>query len=912
MNNLSIYLWLLLTGWGLCAQAQNIHGKISDAHGKALPGATVVLVTSPDSLLAKFATTDTQGNFLLKKVKQGKYVLQVSFTGFKPFKKALTIAQRQNYEVGKVQLQEDKALLDEVVVKEDRIPIVIKKDTIEYNAQAFKTTPHSNVEKLLKQLPGIEVDRNGKIKAQGKEVQKVLVDGKEFFGKDPKIATKNLPADAIDKVQVFDDQSEMSKFTGVDDGNREKTINLKLKKDHKQGYFGNATAGYGTNDHYKGKFNLNRFNATSQLSLLGTTNNINERPFSFMDYINFMGGLESLGNEGGNISINGSSGLGAMLQLNNNQALATTSAAGANLNVDLNKRTSLHANYFFNAIRSDINQRSFRETFSDSSSFLTNAQQNRVLKNWNNRLNLRLDHKLSKSQRLRVSTDIMYNQGNNTNVSLSETTQEGVAQNNTNSQTLGNSQEIGVKVRALYRKRFNSKGRSLTLSGQVGLQNIEGNDQLNNVQTLLGLPATAIRQRQALHNERYNYDLQAAFIEPLGKGKYLELKYHRNNYNNASIKDFYDISQPPQYIEYYLDSLSNRYNNDYTYDQGTLSWMYNRKNFNLTVGASAQYSSLNGVITTSETRINRHFLNVLPSLRFRWNIDNNRDLSFNYRTLIQAPSMQQLQPVVDNSNPANIYQGNPNLAAEFVHRLRLAYYSFDMFSGTLFMANLAGRYTQNKITNKVNTDANLNQLLAPINVAYDANTNGYLAFNTPLRWMYAKVNLQVNGMFNQGLVFINDVQNTIQRQRHSIDIRLENFKKRRMDIRIGAKFSQNVTTYSETAGFNRSFIQEDYYVQGDLDIGKTWNLEVSFTQSVYTGEAFQNGAQTVPVLRASIAKSMLKNRLQMKFTAFDILNRNQGIDRTSNLNYVEESQVQTIGRYFMVSVSYAINKMAKK
>ncbi|EAY29251.1 TonB-dependent receptor [Microscilla marina] len=912
MKNLSIYLWLLFTGWGLCAQAQNIQGKISDAHGKALPGATVVLVTSPDSLLAKFATTDAQGDFLLKKVKQGKYILQVSFTGFKPFKKALTIAQRQNYEVGKVQLQEDKALLDEVVVKDERIPIVIKKDTIEYNAQAFKTTPHSNVEKLLKQLPGIEVDRNGKIKAQGKEVQKVLVDGKEFFGKDPKIATKNLPADAIDKVQVFDDQSEMSKFTGVDDGNREKTINLKLKKNRKQGYFGNVAAGYGTNDHYKGKFNLHRFNATSQLSLLGTTNNINERPFSIMDYINFMGGLENLGNENGNLSLNGSSGLGAMLQLNNNQALATTSAAGANLNVDLNKRTSLHANYFFNAIRSDINQRSFRETFSDSSSFLTNAQQDQVLKNWNNRLNLRLDHKLSKSQRLRVSTDIMYNQGNNTNVSLSETTQEGVAQNNTSSQTRGNSQEIGVKVRALYRKRFNSRGRSLTLSGQFGLQNLEGNDQLNNVQTLLGLPSSTIRQRQALHNERYNYDLQAAFIEPLGKGKYLELKYQRNNYNNASIKDFYDISQPPQYIEYYLDSLSNRYNNDYTYDQGTLRWMYNRKNFNLTVGASTQYSSLNGVITTSETRINRHFLNVLPSLRFRWNINNNRDLNFNYRTVVQAPSMQQLQPVVDNSNPANIYQGNPNLAAEFVHRLGLAYYSFDMFSGTMLQANLAGRYTQNKITNKVSTDANLNQLSTPVNVAYDANTNGYLAFNTPLRWMHAKVNLQVNGMFNQGLVFINDVQNTIQRQRHSIDIRLENFKKRRMDIRIGAKFSQNVTTYSETAEFNRSFMQEDYYVQGDLDIGKTWNLEVSFTQSVYTDEAFQQGAQTVPVLRASIAKSMLKNRLQMKFTAFDILNRNQGIDRTSHLNYVEESQVQTIGRYFMVSVSYAINKMAKK
>lgn len=912
MKNLSIcLLWLVLAGWGVSAQAQSISGKVVDHQGKALPGATVVLVTSPDSLLTSFASAGADGGFTLKKVKQGKYVLQVSFMGFKPLKKPLNITQKQVYNLGNVQLQEDKKLLDEIVVKDERIPIVIKKDTIEYNAKAFRTTPNSSVEKLLKQLPGIEVDRDGKVKAQGKDVKKVLVDGKEFFGKDPKIATKNLPADAIDKVQVFDDKSEMAKFTGVDDGNREKTINLTLKKNRKQGYFGNVAAGYGTNDRYRGKFNVNRFNATSQLSLLGTSNNINERPFSIMDYINFMGGMQNM-SSGGGINISGGSGLGAMLMLNSNQALATTSAAGANLNLDINKRTSLHANYFFNAISSDINQSSFRETFTDSSSFLTQSLQDRLLKNWNNRMNLRLDHNMSKSQRLRVSADIMYNQGNNRNNSQSETTREGIAQNNTQTNALGNSQELGINARALYRKRFNNQGRSLILSGKIGWQNTDGNDQLRNLQTLFGVPALDINQRQTLNNERLNYDLQAAFIEPMGKGKFLELKYQRNNYNTLSIKDFYNIDHSPQYIEYYLDSLSNRYNNDYTYDKGSLSWMYNRKNFNLTVGVGTQYSSLNGVITGAETRINRNFLNVLPSVRLRWKIDNNRDINLNYATTIQAPSMQELQPVVDNSNPTNIYQGNPNLDAEFVHRLGINYHSFDLFSGTMFFANLAGRYTQNKITNKVSTDANFNQFSAPVNVAYDANMRGYLAFNTPLRWMHAKININVNGMLNQGLVFVNDAQNTVQRQRNSIDVRLENFRKRKMDIRIGAKFSQNVTTYSEASDFNRSFMQEDYYIQGDLDVGKTWNLTASFTQSVYTGEAFDNGAQTIPVLKASVAKSMLNNRMQLKLTAFDILNRNQGISRNSNLNYVEESQVQTIGRYFMLSVSYALNAMGKK
>lgn len=892
--------------WGVSSQAQNISGKIVDTQGNALPGASVVLVTTPDSVLAKFAIASSNGSFTLKKPKPGKYNLKVSFTGFKTLNKPLSIITGQDYALGNVKLTEDKKLLDEIVVKDDRLPIVIKKDTIEYNAKAFRTKPNSNVEKLLKQLPGIEVGRDGQIKAQGKDVKKVLVDGKEFFGKDPKIATKNLPADAIDKVQVFDDKSEMSKFTGVDDGNREKTINLKLKKDHKQGYFGNVTAGYGTNDRYKGKLNLNRFNAKTQLSLLGTSNNINERPFSIMDYVNFMGGLGNMGSGGGNIEISGNSGIGAMLSMNSNEALATTGAVGANLNTDLSKNTSLHANYFYSAIANEINQNIYRETFLDSSSFYTNSQQDQTLRNWNHRMNFRLDHKINDKQRIRLYANVMYNEGNNNNYNLSENTQNNVLQSNTTRKILSNSQEVGINTRALYRKKFNKKGRVFVLSALFGVQNLNGEDYLNNAQNISGLSPLNVNQRQQLNNKRYSYDLQASFIEPIGGSKYLELKYQRNNYNNNSYKDFYATNQTP---EFFIDSLSNRYTNEYTYDRGYVNLMYSRKNFNLTIGASTQYSSLNGVITTSETHINRNFLNILPSVRMRWSIDNSKSLEFDYNTNINAPRMQQLRPVVDNSNPSNVYQGNPNLEAEFAHRAGIMLHSFDQFSLTSLFVGVRGAYTQNKITTKVLTDASFNQFSQPLNVAYDASANGYLSFSTPLRWMGTKIRLSTRGRYSQGLVFVNDVQNTVSRQNNSIDVRLENFKKKRMDVRIGAKFTQNLTAYSDASELDRSFMQEDYYIQGDLDIGKTWELGGSFTQSVYTGEAFSGGAQTVPVFKAHIAKAMLKNRMQLKLSVFDILNRNQGITRNSNLNYVEERRVQTVGRYFMCSVSYSLTAM---
>lgn len=904
MKNLIYCITLLLVGLSTVSQAQNISGKIVDKEGKALPGASVVMVSLPDSILAKFGIAAENGAFTFQKTKAGKYNLQVSFAGFKTLNKPLTITKGQAIALGNIVLDEDKRVLDEVVVKEDRIPIVIKKDTIEYNAKAFRTKPNSNVEKLLKQLPGVEVGRDGKIKAQGKEVRKVLVDGKEFFGKDPKIATKNLPADAIDKVQVFDDKSEMSKFTGVDDGKREKTINLKLKKNRKQGFFGNITAAGGTDNRYQGKFNLNRFSSKTQLSLLGSANNINDQPFSFMDYINFMGGFRNLSGGSSTFRFNGSSGLGALLSMNTNQALANTNVLGANLNIDLSKKTSLHVNYFYNFIGNEINRITNRETFLDTNSFFTNILQNQTLRNWNQRMNLRLDHKISKLSRIRFYADIMYNQGNNKQLYQNENIQNNIQQSQTRNTTQANSNEIGLNTRLLYRKKFGRKGRVLVLQGQLGVQNLRSQDQLMNEQTFAGpLGQIAFSQRQPLENRRINYDIQASFVEPIGKGKALELKYQRSNFDNNSFKDFYNTEVSP---EEFLGALSNRYTNAFTFDRGYLNYMYRSKKLNLTLGTSVQYSTLNGFITTSETRINRDFLNILPSLRFRWRISNSQNLELNYHTNMNAPSMQQLRPIVDNNNPTNIYIGNPNLEAEYAHRFGMNYFSFDQFSDTYTSGGFYGNYTQNSITNKVTTDANLNQTSRPVNVDYKATINGYASFSTPLRWMAAKISVRANGRYNQGLVFVNDIENTVSRRTNSIRISLENFKKKRMDIRIGARFSQNFTAYSKSSDLDRNFMQEDYFVEGDLDIGKTWELTTSFTQSVYTGEAFARGAQTIPLFKASLAKSFMANKLQVKFSVFDILNRNQGITRNSRLNFVEEQRVQTIGRYFMLSLSYAL------
>ena len=319
----------------------DITGLIQDDQEQPLASATVMLLNRTDSVLITFGITSPDGAFVLKNVAAGEYILKMSFLGFATESRDLDIGDQSEVDLGNVALKPASAVLSEVEVTADHMPIQITKDTIEYNADAFKTQPNAVVEELLKKLPGVEVESDGTIKAQGEEVQNVFVDGKEFFGSDPKMATKNLPADAVDKVKVYDKLSDMAEFSGIDDGDRSKTINLTLKEDKKKGAFGTFEAGYGTEDRYAVKMNMNRFSKGQQLSFLGMANNVNEQGFSFNDYISFSGGMGGFrrGGSGVNISEGMSNGL------------VNTLAGGINYNVEIGDKLDLRSSYFYNGVK---------------------------------------------------------------------------------------------------------------------------------------------------------------------------------------------------------------------------------------------------------------------------------------------------------------------------------------------------------------------------------------------------------------------------------------------------------------------------------------------------------------------------------------------------------------------------------
>ncbi|MEM1124409.1 MAG: TonB-dependent receptor, partial [Bacteroidota bacterium] len=409
--------------------------------------------------------------------------------------------------LGVIALRPQTAVLNTVEVKADYVPLRIKKDTIEYNAAAFGTKPNAVVEDLLKKLPGVTVDRNGTIKAQGETVEKVLVDGKEFFGNDPKIATQNLPADAIDKVQVFDKKSDLAEFSGIEDGQDAKTINLSLKEDKKKGYFGKVKGG-GSLDRYEGKLNVNRFGQKVQTSILGMFNNTNQPGFSFNDYINMMGGLGNLMNGGGSLSLN-SEEVGLPLDSGRkNQGFTTTNAGGVNLNTQLSKKTKLHASYFLHGLNANQDTEGFQTNIVGSRQFANQSTAEMHRQKMGHRFNTNVETKITPTQTLKWRTNLGWTAKQLVSEGQGLTIGQNADLENTTNRTRDNeSTNFRLNSNLTYLKKFAKKGRLFTAS--LGLERGKtdgmGTLQATNQFFTSVLMIDSLRQQQVDDNQLFNH-----------------------------------------------------------------------------------------------------------------------------------------------------------------------------------------------------------------------------------------------------------------------------------------------------------------------------------------------------------------------------------------------------------------------
>ncbi|MDW3648673.1 MAG: TonB-dependent receptor [Bacteroidia bacterium] len=925
--HLLLVFFLLSFSQLLFAQKSSLElvGKIIDEENQPLKGATVVVLNAADSIMVSFALSNKDGSFKFRRIPVGEYLLQVTFIGYKKISQELNIDQidQETRDIGTILMEEQDLSLDEVAIEAEQTPILLKKDTVEYNAGSFKVQPNAAVEDLLRKLPGVEVERDGSVKAQGENVQKILVDGKEFFGDDPTIATKNLPADAVDKVQVFDKKSEMAEFSGIDDGERNKTINLKLKDGKKQGAFGKIRGGYGTEDRYEGNFNINRFSKKLQLSALGMFNNTNQQGFSFNDYIQFMGGLGNMMSSGGggggggmSLSINGG-GMGIPLGMNQANGFTTTNAGGINFNYDFNKKTEWQSSYFYNEVITDLDRSTNRQNFINDGDFFTEEKQLQESRSKNHRFNFNLKHKIDSSQNLIFRGNIGFNDGSvmNNSERLTLNTERN-PENNSLRDNTSEGNQLNLSGTLIYRKRFQKKGRTFSTSLSVSDRDNDQEAFINSINSFfdpnpLFAFVDTVNQSQFQNTKTTNYNLRLNYTEPLSKGLYLGLSAsHRNNQYDL-IRDVFDFDLRNLDPWVRNEILSNFYDSDYRYNRFGTDLRVNKKKHTMSIGVDGQQSSLKGTPGNTGLPINQEFYALLPKMNWNWDIATAENLSFNYRTNLREPSLEQLQPIVDNSDPLSIYEGNPNLRPEYSHNASLHYMKYDQFSFTSFMVMVNATYTQFKITNARFVDSLFRQITSPVNVDNDLRVTTYLNFSTPIKPLGIKIGLNGNVTAMRSFLFLNEVENLVNRLNSSVGLRIDNRNKDVIDISVGATFGHNLTDYSVSSELNRTFLNQSYNATLILNLGKSWNVETDIDYNIYTDDEF--GQQSIPLWRASISRFILKNnRGQLKLSAFDMLQRNLGFSRNSNFNYIEEISTATLSRYFLLSFTYSLSRVGLK
>ena len=910
MKKLFILLLFTLPGF---AQKLSIKGSVTDSSSSPLQYATVLLLNPKDSSLVNFGRTNDKGMFELKNINAANYLFKITYVGHQPFLKLIVPEEATMVDLGIIKLQAISKELAEITIKGDKAPVSIKGDTIEFNAGSFKVKPNGVVEDLLKKLPGIEIEKDGTVKAQGETVRRITVDGKEFFGRDPKMATKNLPADAIDKVQLYDKRSDQSDFTGIDDGQRQKNINLTLKEDRKKGAFGNITAGAGLDDRYSAKANINSFNKNKQLSFLAMGNNVNQQGFSIDDYMNFTGDLMRMmsGRGGGQVrfEMNADNDGGLPLSFGNRpNGFVRNWAGGVNFNNPITKKTEVNGSYLFNNINQlidrDINRQNFLPNGNNYTSLQKSSQNNL---NDNHRLNFTIDQKIDSLNSLKLSSYINYNKTKANTLSNSQSLNSSNVLENEGSRNYGgNSEALTVNSNLLLRHKFHKKGRTLSANLSFQLNNSDSNGDLaalNKYYTNGVLGRTeSIQQANTRNSDRMNYGLTASYTEPLGKRKYLEVNYalQKNDYKSDAIVN--DIKDG---IPVYNKLLSNKFESNFIYNRLGANIRFNEKKYNFSTGLSFQHANLNGKMLLLDENIAKTFQNVLPNMHFNYDFQQTQHLRFDYETNFQEPNINQLAPITDNRDPLNIYIGNPDLKPEYAHRFTLNYISFNQLNFTNFFAATNLTYTTNKINNAQQISDAFVQTSQPINVKDDYLLNGNVSYGFRIRPIKLRVELGENIGISRGINFVNQQENRTRGLQANTRLRLS-YQQKKFDISTEARIGYNQTHYSVNKQMNQNYFSNNFSTDLNWTITKNLIFNTDFDYNVYSGLTGGYN-QKIPLLATSLSTFFLKNRRgELKLSVNDLLNRNTGISRTAQLNFVQDERMTTLGRYFLLSFTYSL------
>jgi len=861
--------------------------------------ATVRLLNVKDSAMVRGVVSARNGSFTLKNVKKGSYLLHITFIGYDPLYQPLQITGKKNpVNVGKLELSDGAIELGEAVVIGKAPEVTVRNDTVEYNADSYKVTEGSVLEDLLKKMPGVEVDSEGKITVNGKEVKKVMVDGKEFFSDDPKVASKNLPAKMIDKLQVLDKKSDMAQMTGFDDGEEETVINLTVKPGMKQGWFGNAYGGYGSKDRYEGNAMVNRFVNNDQITFMGGANNTNNMGFSDLASTMFSG----MGGGGGR---RGGFGAGS--------GITSSGNAGLNFSKEFKPdKLTLGGNTRYSHSDNDARSKSDRQNIlpGDSSSYDNSEAMSRT-KSDNFGVDFRLEWKPDTMTQLIFRPSFSLSHSMNDNFSDATTLDNERDTVNTNkSSNYSESNGYNLNASIDFSRKLNNKGRvfSATLSGGNSDSYSDGMNRSDIVyfNQTDALKNSIIDQRSRYDNKGFNYRAYVSWVEPIGHNNFIQATYSISQRKQEALKNVYN--QDADGIYNVLDSAySQSYRNNFISQRASLSFKSQRAKFNYTIGLNldpSYSSSENFVGDTTLSKIIRKVVNLSPMAQFNYMFDKRTNLRIMYNGRTSQPSMTQLQPVADISDPTNITIGNPDLNPRYTNNVFIRFQQFTPEKQRAFMIMANGSY----IINDIVSYTSYNQETGVKTTTYK-NVNGNysgnvrMMLNTPLKNKKFSINSMTMASFANSNGYINEEKNTnrnlILSERGGID-----FRSSYLDLGVNGNIRYNATSNSLQKENNQNTF--NYGAGGYTTIYLPLNFKIESDVNWSTNSGYGDGFKQNEVLwNASASKSFLKNNQgTLRFKIYDILQQRSNISRSVTASYIQDSEYNTLGSYFMVHFIY--------
>jgi len=901
-------LFLLLSSVLSPVKAQQqveIKGVIVEKKGgEPIEAATVRLLSGKDSVMKAGVASATDGSFVMKNISPAVYLLHISYIGYHPVYQPIQITgNSSSVNLGNIELEEDAVMLGEAVVTAKAVEVRVKGDTVEFNADSYKITEGSMLEDLLKKMPGVEVSQDGSVTVNGKSIKKILVDGKEFFSDDPKVAAKNLPAKMVEKVQTYDRKSDMAMMTGFDDGDEESVINLLIRPGMKEGWFGNATAGYGSQDRYEGNLIVNRFINNDQFSIIGGLNNTNNMGFSDFASSMFsgMGGgggrrisILNMGNAGNGITSSGNIGL------NFSKELSSKFTIGGNIRYDHSDNESIGKTETENILNTG-------NTFDYAES-----ESNTV--NDNMRVNLRMTWKPDTLTQVIITPLLSYNKSDQNsednsftlNSNLSDTINTVIS----NTSSKGDGYETSLRLEAS--RQLNNKGRVLSLSLSGGTSDNQS-DAYNFSKTAYqqaALPEDIINQQINYDNSSFNYRGMVSFVEPVGNNNFLQLTYSYSANKREALKYAYTPDAGGAYTE--LDSTYSKSSRNEAIDQrASIAFKSQRSTYNYTVGFNIDPSyqkteTFVGNTTIDNASSSRNVINYSPTIQFIYRPNNNMNMRLNYEGTTSQPTMAQLLPVEDVSDPLNVTIGNPDLKPIYTNNLRLMLSNFNSEKQSAFMINLNGNYIVNDVVNKTQNDPNTGKRTTSYeNVSGNYNLTGNIMYNTPLK----NLKFSINNMAMVSYSNTNSYVNTEMNNNKSLQIndRLNiNYRSDYIDLGLNGNITYRKTINSLNNQTNLNTFNYSGGATTTLYLPYNWKFDSDINYSTNSG--YSDGyEQNEWLWNASLSKSFLNNTATLKLKFYDILQQRSNISYSTTSSYTKYATYNTLNSYFMLNFVYTFS-----